>query len=204
MTITAYASRAAMRIAAALVIAGAIAPAAQASGHDVGRKPPGQFDYYVLSLSDVPGFCATNTKAPGECRKGLTFALHGLWPQLDGGDWPSNCSQVALSAADRKAAQGVYADDSMVSHEWSKHGTCSGLKPADYFALSTTVRKQVKVPAAYGPRTVVRLKDAKAVTAAFEAANPGLAAAGIRTVGAKGVLTEVDICVTRTGQYRAC
>src|SRR5215471_6671258 len=123
-----------IRLGLALAMAAAISSPAAASGHDVGKKPPGQFDYYVLALTWVPGFCATNHKTPGECHKGLTFALHGLWPQLDGGNWPSNCGTVMLSASDKQASKGVFADDSMVQHEWSKHGTCSGLKASDYFA----------------------------------------------------------------------
>lgn len=188
---------------AATALGVALATSAQA-GHDLGKKPPGQFDYYVLALSSVPGFCATNTKTPGECHKGLTFALHGLWPQDNGGDWPSNCSAAALTPADQQAARGVFADDSMVAHEWPKHGTCSGLKPADYFALATRIRRGVKIPAAYGPKTVIKLKDAGKVAAAFEAANPGLKPADLQTKGTKKTLTEVDVCVTKTGAFRAC
>ena len=198
-------SRAAATATALVVGLSVGAPPALASGHDVGKKPPGQFDYYVLSLSSAPGFCAANPKkTPAECKKGLTFALHGLWPQFEDGDYPTNCSAAKLTATDLKAAKGVFADDSMVAHEWPKHGTCSGLQPADYFALSSKVRTSVKVPPAYGPKTVIKLKDAKAVMAAFEAANPGLAPGGVRTVGAKGVLTELDICVSKTGAFRAC
>ena len=80
----------------ALLSAAGLGGAARAA-QDVGPRPPGQFDYYVLSLSWVPGFCATNTKDPNECQKGLTFALHGLWPQFEGGRYPTNTSGGHLS-----------------------------------------------------------------------------------------------------------
>jgi ribonuclease T2 len=191
-------------LGAALAIAAATGSPAAAAGHDVGHKPPGQFDYYVLSLSWVPGFCATNHKTPGECHKNLAFALHGLWPQLDGGNWPSNCSSVGLSASDKAAGQGVFADDSMMPHEWAKHGTCSGLQPPAYFALATSTRQQVKIPAAYTSKTVLKSKDSQAVIQAFGAANPGLSAAGMTTVSTKGVITEVDVCMTKAGAFRGC
>jgi ribonuclease T2 len=193
-----------MQLGVALALAAAIGSPAAAAGHDVGKKPPGQFDYYVLSLSWVPGFCATNHKTPAECHKGLAFALHGLWPQLNGGNWPSNCSTAPLSAADKQAAQGVFADDSMAPHEWSKHGTCSGLQPAAYFGLATTMRQDVKIPPAYTSKTVLKSKDATAVIQSFGAANTGLTAAGMTTVSTKGVITEVDVCLTKTGAFRVC
>jgi ribonuclease T2 len=193
-----------IQLGVALALAAAIGSPAAAAGHDVGKKPPGQFDYYVLSLSWVPGFCATNHSSPGECHKNLVFALHGLWPQLNGGNWPSNCSTVALSASDKAAGQGVFADDSMIPHEWAKHGTCSGLQPPAYFALATSTRQGVKMPAAYTSKTVLKSKDAPAVIKAFGAANTGLTPAGMTTVSTKGVITEVDVCVTKTGALRAC
>lgn len=177
---------------------------AASAAHDVGPRPPGQFDYYVLSLSWAPGFCAINTKDPNECNKGLTFALHGLWPQLEGGSYPTNCSHVALSAADRATYSRLYASESLIDHEWPKHGTCSGLAPADYFKLSGADVKRVVLPSAYGPHTVLKAKDIRAVKAAFIAANPDLPAAGFTAVATRGVLTEVDICLTKAGAFRPC
>ena len=194
--------RAALALAAGLALAAA--GGAARAAHDLGPKPPGQFDYYVLSLSSVPGFCATNKSAPAECKRGLTFALHGLWPQDNGGGYPTDCSKVALTPADIQTYQGVYADPSLIKHEWPKHGTCSGLAPAAYFTLSSADVQKVKLPDAYGPKTVIKPAQAKAVKAAFVAANPGLPADGINTVVVKGVVTEVDICMTKDGAFQAC
>ena len=52
---------------------------AACAGDDVGGRPPKSFDYYVLALTWVPGFCAGHG-SDQECSKGLGFALHGLWP----------------------------------------------------------------------------------------------------------------------------
>ena len=52
---------------------------------------PGQFDYYLLSLSWSPAFCIQRPDSP-ECNgpRRFGFIVHGLWPQNERG-WPQNC-----------------------------------------------------------------------------------------------------------------
>ena len=86
-----------MRIAAvALILATALGPPAAArDGGDVGPRAPGTFDYYVLSLTWVPGFCATRND-PLECGRGLAPADYfGLSA--------SDARKVVVPAAYRKA-----------------------------------------------------------------------------------------------------
>ncbi len=174
-----------------------------AAARDVGARSPGSFDYYLLTLTWVPSFCAHN-RGDVECSKGLGFALHGFWPELAGGDYPSFCSQQALTAAERAQFAGVYPDPSMIAHEWPKHGTCSGLAPADYFALSTRDLNALTVPPAYRSPRTLRSKDARAVKQGFLAANQGLPAGAVNVVVAKGLVMEVEICVTKQGAFRSC
>ena len=190
--------------ATALMLAIIPAWGAEAAGHDIGARSPGQFDYYVLSLTWVPGFCSLHRTPIAECERGLGFALHGLWPQLNGGDYPTYCSTITLSADDITRYGGLYADPSLIAHEWPKHGTCSGLAPAAYFALSASDETQVKIPAAYSPGAVVTTMNASAVVAAFIAANQGLTSGGLRAVSVNGSITEVDICLTQSGAFRSC
>ncbi len=42
--------------------------------------PPGQFDFYVFTLSWEPQFCLNNRNAQG-CNSHSRFIVHGLWPQ---------------------------------------------------------------------------------------------------------------------------
>ena len=61
----------------------------------------GQFDFYVLSLSWSPSFCATAAER-GRGRAGnaqcgarpYSFVAHGLWPQYDKG-FPEYCQLPA-------------------------------------------------------------------------------------------------------------
>ena len=58
----------------------------------------GDFNYYVLSLSWSAAWCALEGDAQGdpqcEAGRGLTFVLHGLWPQYETG-WPDWCRTTA-------------------------------------------------------------------------------------------------------------
>lgn len=175
-----------------------------ASARDLGPRAPGAFDYYVLALSWEPGFCATTTGHADECRAPKGFVLHGLWPQMEGGDYPSNCRGPSLSAQQRQQWGPIYADPSLINHEWPKHGTCSGLAPNAYFQLSSKDVAAVTIPAAYRANAILRKNDIPAITRAFLAANPGMTPAGIKVNSRNGTVTEVDICVTKAGAFKAC
>jgi ribonuclease T2 len=151
----------------------------------------------------VPGFCASHRSDP-ECGKHLGFALHGLWPELEGGDYPSDCRQTALTSAQRRQFANVYPDASMLKHEWPKHGTCSGLSPADYFGLALKDEAQVKIPASLRSPQTLKSSNAGQVRQAFVAANPGLTTDGVDVITARGAVTEVDVCLTKGGAFRSC
>jgi ribonuclease T2 len=59
--------------------------------------------------------------------------------------WPK-LPPVAISAASRGDLAGVMPGVSagLERHEWWKHGTCSGLKPDDYFATAILLVRQVE------------------------------------------------------------
>jgi ribonuclease T2 len=174
------------------------------TARDLGQRPPGAFDYYVLALSWEPGFCATTTGHNAECRAPKGFVLHGLWPQMEGGDYPSNCNGPALSADLRRQWGPIYADPSLIDHEWPKHGTCSGLPANAYFRLSSADVAAATIPAAYRVNAILRKNDIPAITKAFIAANPGMSPQGLRVNTRNGTVTEIDICMTKEGAFRAC
>jgi ribonuclease T2 len=189
---------------AALAMIGGCNPA-RAAPHDVGARPPGAFSYYMLALSWEQGYCDTAGRPdPGECSNASGFVFHGLWPELDGGDYPSFCGPQPLPDAERARSQGLYPSPSLIAHEWSKHGTCSGLAPTAYFKLSRADLARVTVPAAYRAARVIAPAETPALQQAFAAANPGLPADAVRAVVLRGEVTEVEICLTKAGAFRAC
>src|SRR4051812_10943277 len=73
-----------------------------AFAQDTRQNAPGQFDFYVLSLSWSPSFCdAAGERAPKQqCgARPYSFVVHGLWPQYDRG-FPEYC-QVPAPRLDR-------------------------------------------------------------------------------------------------------
>ncbi len=167
-----------------------------------GPIAPGDFDFYVLSLSWSPGFCATggDEKAPDQCAQGanLGFVVHGLWPQNTHG-YPSNCgpagrypSQIAIDQT-----KGVYPDEGLARHEWSVHGTCSGKSPTDYFADVRWARQSITIPPQFTAPHDEQQWDPRDIQRAFIAANPRLHPGMMSIECTRGTLEEVRLCLSK-------
>lgn len=169
---------------------------------------PGEFDYYLLSLSWSPAFCIAKPDSP-ECSgpRHYAFIVHGLWPQNERG-WPENCDvhvpvpdAVVDSIIDLMPARGL------IYHEWSAHGTCSGLPPADFFALVRRAYSQVNVPPEFKDPLESITRSPQAVVAAFARANPQFPQDAL-VVSCSGQSTprlrEVHACFDRDLKPRAC
>lgn len=178
------------------------------------RRPrggtPGQFDYYVLSLSWSPGFCATsaggnNQAQCGEGRK-FAFVVHGLWPQYERG-WPESCSTAP--PPDRQTVDSmlpIMPSTGLIRHEWSKHGTCTGLTAAQYFARIKTTFQSVKIPVDFQvPLKQITVKPSD-IEAKFVAANPGMTPQSVAVLcsGNGRFLQEVRLCLDKNMKPRPC
>jgi ribonuclease T2 len=163
---------------------------------------PGDFDFYVLSLSWSPGFCETPAAARvhGQCETGanLGFVVHGLWPQYSRG-YPSDCSPAARSPSRiaLESAQSLYPNEGLARHEWAKHGTCSGKSSTDYFADVRRARDAISIP---GPFAASKEKQTWApidILRAFIAANSRLRPGMLGLECKNGILQEVRICFSK-------
>lgn len=169
----------------------------------------GQFDYYVLSLSWSPTFCALSGDAKGEdqCepRHDHSFTLHGLWPQHETG-WPADCRAARgdPSRAETRAMADIMGSGGLAWYEWKKHGRCSGLAPSDYFALSRQAYERIVIPPVFRDlRKDVKL-PASVVEDAFVDANPGLDRTMITVTCDAGRIEEARICLTKDLDFRPC
>jgi ribonuclease T2 len=191
----------------------ALAGAVLARGHDgYGRqKLPGQFDFYVLSLSWAPSFCALEgdraaARRQQECRtRPYGFVVHGLWPQYDRG-FPEACQvpPPRLSRAIVKAMLDLMPAPRLVYNEWDRHGTCSGLSARDYFATVRKARAAVTIPQEFQDLHHALVASPGAVKDAFISANPGLQRGAI-AVGCQGRrLADVRLCLSKDLKFRAC
>ncbi|MCW5682100.1 MAG: ribonuclease T2 [Xanthobacteraceae bacterium] len=193
-------------IAAAFLLA---ASSGQAQQQQYGE--PGQFDFYVLALSWSPSYCesAGNRADPQQCsRRGArpyAFVVHGLWPQYERG-FPSDCvynppyvpNQLVNSMLD------VMPSRRLVIYQWRKHGTCSGLNSAEYFALMRKAFEKVKIPPKFAQSTEYQTVSPPEVENAFRAANPKLEAEMIAVTCDRRNLREVRICLTKDLEFRSC
>ncbi len=166
---------------------------------DVGS--PGDFDFYVFSLSWSPGFCDLGgaEKAPDQCHSGanLGFVVHGLWPQ-DAQGYPSDCGGVTSpSWLVLESTRGLYPDIGLARYEWRKHGTCSGKSPAAYFADVRRAHDLVAIPPMFQNAQSEQDTTALDIERAFIAANPRLRPGMMAVECVNGELSEVRICLSK-------
>lgn len=163
---------------------------------------PGDFDFYLLTLSWSPEFCATHAGSP-ECSAHPGFVVHGLWPQNNDGTYPENCSS-APGPSNPAQYTNLLPTASLVEHEWSTHGTCSGLTPDAYFGEIATAFHNLRIPPAFTTNTQPPTLSPAAIIADFTAANPALPRTAVAISCGRNYLTAVEVCLSKTLQPEAC
>ncbi len=191
----------------------AVIALALAAGGAVARGPqPGRFDYFVLSLSWSPSYCADKGQDDAQqCgpNRHFAFVVHGLWPQFQQG-WPENC-QTREGWVAQKTIDGMMdlmPSRKLIIHEWKRHGTCSGVSQADYFRAIRLLREKVKVPARYlSPQQDV-VTTPEQLKKDFMGTNLGLRAdmMSVQCGNARDTtrLSDLRICLDRQGAFTAC
>jgi len=128
------------------------------------------FGLYVLALTWAPSFCCGHPDKEECANLGDAFAathltLHGLWPNYTDDEsarrstaYPQFCGAyehckrahdkscepdpATIPADMRQLGPGYIGDhDFLADHEWPKHGSCTGLAPADYFRAALGAMK---------------------------------------------------------------
>ena len=169
----------------------------------------GDFDYYVMSLSWSPNWCAVTGDNRGDPQcdagRGLSFTLHGLWPQNETG-YPSYCRTGARdpSRGDTAAMADIMGGAGLAFYEWKKHGRCSGLEARDYFGAARRAYKSVVIPDVFkGLNRDVTL-PASVVEDAFIEANPKLGRDMVTVTCDRGMIEEVRLCLSKDLEPREC
>jgi ribonuclease T2 len=185
---------------------------APAQAQDARQNAPGEFDFYVLSLSWSPSYCeaaaerGNANRSRAQCgERPFSFVVHGLWPQYDRG-YPEYCQRpaprlarnVMVSMLDLMPAPGL------IYNEWDKHGTCSGLGARAYFETIRKARAAVKIPEDLLQLSQPKMVSPEELEADFIKANPGLSASAISVTCDSRRLSEVRICMSKDLQFRSC
>jgi ribonuclease T2 len=198
------------RLLVSLAVFSAVAGAA--SAQDRRQNTPGEFDFYVLSLSWSPSFCdaaserGNSGRSQAQCSgRPFSFVVHGLWPQYERG-FPEYCQRPAprLARNIMTSMLDLMPAPGLIFNEWDKHGTCSGLSARAYFENIRKARAAVKIPEEFlqlsEPKTVAPAE----VEEAFIRANPGLSSPAMSVTCDSKRLSEVRICMNKEMQFRAC
>ena len=162
----------------------------------------GAFDYYVLSLSWSPNWCLREGDAKGseqcDAHHDFGWILHGLWPQYHRG-FPDYCQSAkrAPSRAMTKEMADIMGTSGLAWHQWKKHGTCSGLEAADYFALSRRAYEQVNRPAVLRKVNKEIRLPARVIEEAFLEANPDWEPDMVTITCKDNTIQEARICFSR-------
>ena len=175
---------------------------------DTSSASGGDFDYYLLTLSWAPEFCATNSKVGGtaECDpdKHMGLVVHGLWPQYNNGKWPQDCASTPpVSSATVNHMMLIMPGKQLIQHEWSKHGTCSGLTTKDYFAAIDKLYTGLKLPEDFKkPASSARTSPGD-IEAKFASSNNASESA-FRVSCPQNEFSAVEICLSKDLQYQPC
>lgn len=193
-----------MFLCAAAIVTMAVRAPAQAQE----RREPGVFDYYLLTLSWSPTYCAGHPEpaAREECGPRRSFIVHGLWPQDESGKWPEYCRTVPPVPPEIVARERASMPNAtMIEHEWERHGSCTTLPAEGYFAEIDRAFAGVRIPEPLRhPEAPVSLARER-VKALFATANPGLEP-GMMALQCRpgGQIEEMRICLDTGLHFRPC
>jgi ribonuclease T2 len=193
---------------AAFALAAAVALLATAGAAAFERDRPGVFDYYVLVLGWSPTYCIIDghDRRDKQCDAGHDLVLHGLWPQYDKG-WPKDCyvgkrPWIPRQVIDRM--RDIMPSMGLIIHEYSTHGTCSGLSPEEYYDAARELHARIEVPASFDDPEVQRLLSPEDVEHEFLSANPWLQADMIAVTCRRANLLDIRVCFDRQLRPRSC
>jgi ribonuclease T2 len=169
----------------------------------------GDFDYYVLSLSWSSAWCELEGDARDDPQcdpgRGLTFVLHGLWPQYEAG-WPSYCRTTERdpSRAMTAAMADIMGGAGLAFYQWKKHGRCSGLSAEDYLQTARKAYGRITVPEFFEDVSRPLTLPASVIEDALLEANPGIARDQITITCKDGLIQEARICLSPELSPRRC
>ena len=164
---------------------------------------PGSFDYYLLNISWSPEFCTMHPGNP-QCAARPGFVVHGLWPQNNDGTYPQNCG--GMSRPPNSAAYlDIMPTIDLIMHEWSTHGTCTGLNPDGYFSKVRAAFRSVEIPSMFAAtQTPPASITPAALLAQFSRANPSFPPGSFALSCGNNYLTAIEVCFDKKLNPQAC
>jgi ribonuclease T2 len=165
--------------------------------------PTGNFDYYLFTLSWSPEYCHghPNAQQCGGAHPG--FVVHGLWPQFNNGQWPSACSSEP-GLSNPSSMLDIMPDPRLIQHEWTTHGTCSGLSADQYFDVIRKAYNSIRIPSSLVSPSRTTTRSADDIKQMFTDANPGMSSEDIAVSCHNRYLSAVELCLAKNLHPTAC
>jgi ribonuclease T2 len=92
----------------------------------------------------------------------------------------------------------------LVIHEYKKHGTCSGLSPEAYFALTRRLFARIAIPERFRQLREPLILSPDEVETEFLKANPALKPEMVSIACHRTRLSELRICFSRDEKLQPC
>lgn len=168
------------------------------------------FDYYVLSLSWAPAFCAQRNAAARneqECAAGkrIGFIVHGLWPEDENGRGPESCGAArGVPGSVVKFTLPYMLSASLMRHEWAEHGVCTGLNVYAFFMDLVQARTSIQIPVQLTTIESPLTESPGQIEEQFAGANPSFPMAAFRTYCSGRTFREERVCFDKNLKPRAC
>lgn len=189
------------------------------------RNANGTTDYFRLSLSWSPTFCASRKKhaeQPFQCQHAFGLIVHGLWPNARKDNntghgsqsvraHPRNCrNEPAIPIEVIQKYFCLMPSEMLMQGEWEKHGTCYWSTPEAYFERIASLYSKVRIPnniqEILDNRTISKRDRRGAIRDAFLQLNPGMKAdeIDIMMVNRGRRLKEVAFCYDLNFNHIQC
>ena len=92
----------------------------------------------------------------------------------------------------------------LIQHEWTTHGTCSGLDANAYFASIRKAFAATKIPAQFASTSKQLTLSPSQIERAFQQSNPGLPKGGVLVTCPSNYLQGVEICLDKSLNHIIC
>lgn len=98
----------------------------------------------------------------------------------------------------------IMPDPRLIQHEWTTHGTCSGLTADQYFGVIREAYHSIRIPSSLVSPSHTTTRSAGAIKQMFTDANPGISPDDIAVSCHNRYLSAVEFCLAKDLQPIAC